>query len=361
MKLKGSPIVRRRLLAVLIVLLLFIQGATIPFKHTLRFPCYLAPVTIWTLKSDGAGQITAVWQKSILEKEISYSLFQFERPDVVEIQLESSLHEGSQVRKGEILGWIYSRESGQTLLVTSAELEHARAEESALKAGGRPEDLEIEWKNLQTASVSFDVYKPEYERIKQLYEQGLASLRDFQQSEGQYKVLAANLELAEARVKALQAGAREEDIRIAQAQVEMLEKQVNRVREIMGKETPIISPFDGVVRLGGDPNVLLTLHRTDTLDVTLVTPETYAPFVQPGRTATVCFAAAPFLKYPVSIYSIDFLSENSIGVRAHCLIPNPDHLLIEGMFGEGKILTDPITVLESLRLQMGRINQSWMF
>jgi hypothetical protein len=354
-----SPLAQRRLLVLFIILLLFAQSATMPFRHTFRFSCVLSPVTVWKLRYDGSGQITGVWQKSALTEEVHYALFQFDRPDIADIRLCAGLHDGGMVHKGDVLGWVSSRELGHTLKITEAELVKAEAAEAALKAGARSADIGVEQANLAAADAILNAFEPEYQRTCRLFDDSLVSQAARQQAEGKRQVLTADRDLAAAKVHALSVGGREEDVSVAAAEVRRLEQAVRRGQDLLGKEEPVIAPFDGILRLGGERDVLFSLARTDTLDATFVMPETYAPLLKPGTTACLHLFALPDTLFDAAIMTIQHQGADSAGLQAHAYLPNPGASLTGGMIGFGEIRSEPMTMLHSLRLRMGRMKQMW--
>jgi hypothetical protein len=354
-----SPLVQRRLVVSLVILLLFMQSATLPFRHTFRFSCVLSPVTVWKLKYDGAGQITCLWQKSSLSEDLHYVLFQFDRPDIADLHLQEGLKDGSPIHKGDVLGWVVSRELGHTFKVTEAELKKARAEEKAMRAGGRAADVGVERASLRAAEAELNAFEPDYQRLGRLYADSLISLADFQQAEGKRNVLSAARNLAEAKVRALETGSRAEDIGIAEADVQRLERAVDRAHDLLGKDEPVVAPFDGILRVGGERDVLFSVARTDTLDATFIMPETYASLVEPGTTAALHLFALPDTMMTASIVSVLHQGADSAGMQAHAYLPNADASLTSGMIGFGEIRSEPMTILHSLRLRMGRMKQMW--
>lgn len=358
MQLKFKTVEQRRLFVFLLIVVLFIQSVTIPFKHTFRVPVFTAPVTVWKLKYDGSGQITGTWTKSIIPEDVTYEIFQFERPDIVDIRLNKGLVDGSIVLKGEILAWVSSRELKHEMKIAEEELGKARAAELSLKAGERAVDIAVEQESLKAATVSLEAFEPEYERIAGLYSRGLVSASEYQIATGKINLLKATRDLAKARVKAVEAGARTEDIVVAQAEVRRQELALQRAQDLMGKEEPILAPFSGVLRFGSNTDVLLALSRIDTLDATLIMPETYSAFVKEGKEVSLNFSSSPD-PIPCNIGQIEFFSHDSVGIRAHILLPNTSNKLRSGMVGYAEILSDRITLLRNLRIRMGRFSQSW--
>ncbi|MDK9700114.1 MAG: hypothetical protein OEM52_08215 [bacterium] len=361
MQIRKNPISQRRLLVVFILLLLFVQSITIPFRHTFRVPCYLAPVTVWKLKYDGTGQVNGVWEKSILHEDIRAEMFHFDRPDIVEFRLHDSISDGCKIVKGEIIGWIHSRESSHLVKITEAELGKARATELALKAGERSVDIEVERENLNAASYALEAYEQEYQRVKRLLDQKLVSESEFQIASGHLKVLTATRDLAKARIRALESGARSEDVRIAEAEVKRLERDLDRISDILGNEEAIHAPFTGLLRLGSEPDVLLSLVRVDTLDATLIMPASYSSFVVNGTEVRLQVLSDPDNYVNAAIEKIEYLTGDSSGMRAHIYLPNKENRWMNGMTGYCEMQTDRITLIRSMKMRMGRYNYSWTF
>ncbi len=355
----SNSLSKRRLWVVIVIALLMLQSATIPYRHQFRMPLYLTPVTIWKLKLDGSGQVTGIWQKSSLREQVSYLMFHFNRPDIVDIRLSDQMKEGNRIHKGDVVGWVQSREMNRSLPVTEAQLKHAQAEELALKAGGRTVDIKVAQENLKSAEIAMNAYEPEFQRFRSLFATKQVAEAEFQQIESKYNLLKSAYELALAKVHALEAGSRNEDVLVAQAEVDRLNQQLTKEKNILGNEEPIYSPIDGIVQLGGERDVLFAIQRTDTLDATLILPDSYAPFVRLGKPVSVQLFASPEDKLTATISNLEYCAGDTAGIRAHMLLPNPTGSLSSGMEGFGVVYSDRMTLLRSLRIRSSQWNQLW--
>jgi hypothetical protein len=158
---------------------------------------------------------------------------------------------------------------------------------------------------------------------------------------------------------ALEAGGRSEDVNIAEAEVERLEQAVARAQDLLGNEEPVLAPFAGIFRLGGERDVLFSIARTDTLDATFIMPETYAALVEPGTKTFLHLFALPDTMLEAAIMAVQHQGADSAGMQAHAYLPNPANALTTGMIGFGEIRSEPMTILHSLRVRMGRMKQMW--
>lgn len=348
----NSPLGRRRLYTVSALVLLLLLSTTIPVRQTLRVPCMLEPATVWTVRFDGSGLVSAFWQTSLLSESIQYHLYQFGRPDIAEIRLRDDLKDGATVQRGTTIGWVRSRDLAHILQTTEALLNKARATETAMRAPGRPADILVEQQNLVSADVALEAYQPEFERVRKLHEDSLVSAAEFQIAKGNLELLAAQRALAQAKVQAIEAGARREDVDIATAEVARLELEVSRAKDLLGNDEPITAPIQGILSVGGEENVLFSLVRNDTLDAQLIMPEAYGAIVDTGTTVGLRLFAAPEHPLAVTLLRFDYLPADSSALIAHAIVPNPDRRWQRGMSGFAEFETPPLTLFKLLTLRL---------
>ncbi|HHT9118732.1 MAG TPA: efflux RND transporter periplasmic adaptor subunit [Candidatus Hypogeohydataceae bacterium YC38] len=183
---------------------------------------------------------------------------------------------------------------------------------------------------------------PEYEQLKAEYDK--------------YKAEYALQEIIYNRKKNLRAeeAVTEEDLDIARAQfetaranVDIAKAKMERVATLM-EYARIKAPFDGVITERFlDPGALIQLGTTATkpspiltmMDIEMVriyidVPEPDVPLIKKGILATLTVSALPGKEFSGEVVRFSTsLSPGTRTMRTEVDIPNPDHVLLPGMFG----------------------------
>ena len=342
---------RRSLVIAALLGFLFLMG-TVPFHQSIKGPCQTAPAAVWYLNSNGAGQIVSGWERNLLNSGNTRVLVQFERPDFVEVTIAPHLHDGALVEAGDTIAVITSHEGLGRFEVLEAELSKSRSEHQALLTGAKAEDIEVARAEVKRARIALKSYGLEYERAEALYDSGHISASEWQIVEGQYNVLAAELDLAEANLKALEAGARPEDIEVARGQTEVLRRSLETEGQLLSKPEVVTAPVSGRVRLGDVPETLIRIERMDTLAVLVSIPEASASLLRVGQPMEVKLLADHIPNRESNLLRIDFIppaAPQLSGAYAVGLLDNSKGKLQPGMSGIAILSIGKKTLFSGLR------------
>lgn len=350
-----GPIQQKRILVFLLVIGLVGIAAYIPIPQTLGCACRIESPVIWFLAKEGAGEITTGWERNILSREGSSVLFNFERPDFIEVAFSHGLENGASVKSGDTLAVIASREGLGRIQVLEAELEKARANLTALKAGSRAEDLEVALKKMERAEKELASFRLEHTRKKALFDSNFISLSELQLSEGRLNVLETELSLAAAEMRALQAGARPEDVKVAEEEIARLEKSIASALSALGRKEYITTPVEGRLYLGGAPNYLLKVESADTVAVVISIPEAVIPALKPGLNISVRLFADNAGERSCRLFKTAFFDSTVQGAYAVGLLANPEGELEFGMTGRASIPMGKTTLIEGLKARLSSL------
>lgn len=130
------------------------------------------------------------------------------------------------------------------------------------------------------------------------------------------------------------------DVDNAQAQLDQAKAQIQKTQAIIAQKT-IVAPFTGnlgvrQVNLGqylsaGSP--IVTLTDLKTLYVNFTLPSQMTPQVAVGQRVDVTADAYPGRKFTATVTTIEpQISANTRTLNIQATMPNPDHLLLPGMF-----------------------------
>lgn len=139
---------------------------------------------------------------------------------VNEVIVSLPIAQGSTVQKGDILVQLDDRQQQAKLAQSRANFQLALANLDKLKTGAREEDIAMARADVVADKALLKQRQTEFKRIENLYKKQTASQSDYDKAEAIRTFQRAKLASSEQRLQELVKGSREEDIRIAQAQVE---------------------------------------------------------------------------------------------------------------------------------------------
>ncbi len=344
-----DPLDLKRSIVLAAVLGFIIVTLTIPFNQQVKGPCYTRPSAVWSLTRNGAGQITTAWERTYFNAGDPQVLMQFERPDFVEVKFVSWLYDGAPVQVGDTIAFIESREGVGRMDILEAKLDLDRSEREALLSGAREEDIAVGEAELKRAQSALAAFEPELIRVKSLHQAGLVADSLLDVTQGQYDVLAAEVEVAKANLEALRAGARPIDVAVADREVELTRRTLKSNSRLLGDEEVITAPITGRVRFRGDPEELIRIEKTDTLAVLVAIPETAVSLLKPGQEMDISLRAdvAPVRKCP--LFRVNFGRPEPMVAYAIGLLENPDGILQPGMTGQVSLSIGKTTFFQGLR------------
>jgi len=317
------------------------------------------------------------------------------------------VEQGTQVHTGDVLAEIENLEISNNYEDVKGELETQKASLDLLKAGTRPEEIErakkvIETKNAELynlarideerAVLRETIAKKEAElanarstneRTQSLFKSGLIARTDVERDQTAYEVQQKELSEAKGQVNILEeqtdrnrdikrkelaqaqseldillAGARKESIRATESQVKKLEEKLR----ILTQQTELLkirSPIDGTVatsylhnRIGDfldKGNIFCEIVSNGKMVIEMPVPENEIGDVKLGYPITMKVRGYPKRWYEARVRSIAPVadmngSERIVTVQGD--LPDPDGSLKAGMTGAGKILCGKRMIFE---------------
>jgi HlyD family secretion protein len=157
-----------------------------------------------------------------------------------------TIETGDRVTAGKIIAKITRNDLKSQLLRDEAALDRAQAQLDDLRKGSRDAELQAAAANVDSARAVLQKSQADYGRISALYQKGVVSRQELDNSRTAYEVAAHSLQAAESQLNLLRQGPRPDAI-AAQA------KEVERNRAIVAisraalADTVLISPITGVV------------------------------------------------------------------------------------------------------------------
>jgi multidrug resistance efflux pump len=274
------------------------------------------------------------------------------RAEVEGILQEIYVEEGDTVKKGAALAALSDRDFQAELRKTKAEIEEKQARLNLLKAGTRPEEIELARTLEAKAAERLHYATNLLEMDRVLVADHLISKREYEQSREQVAVRGKELREAQDKLRLLLAGSRQEDIDATAAEITRLQAQQRYLEEQL-QLLKVVSPVDGIVtthklkeRIGQavkKGELITKVHAMQTVTVEIAVPEKEIADVKVGQKVVLKARAYPWTSFEGKVTAIapvvtepkETEIERSILVTTQ--LANASLLLKPDMTGQAKI------------------------
>jgi HlyD family secretion protein len=152
--------------------------------------------------------------------------------------------EGDQVKKGDIIARLESKEMDAKVEQARGLLETSKFKYEMVRNGARSEEKSAVEKQYLQAKYQFDLAEKTWNRMMSLYKDSLLSAQEKDQYEFQYKAAREQMDAAKAKCDMVLSGARFEEIKMAEG---LFHQGENGLNEAMAyaQELFLKSPVDG--------------------------------------------------------------------------------------------------------------------
>jgi multidrug resistance efflux pump len=285
------------------------------------------------------------------------------RPEVEGIIQEIFVEEGDRLNQGQPVVRLSDRDYRAELQKTRAQIEEQGARLRLLKAGSRPQEIEVARTLVAKAEERLKYAKSRQVMDTKLYDDKLLSLRELQQSQEAVAVSADELHEAQGRLDLLLAGSRLEDIEAVQAEIGRLRAQEQLLEDQL-KRLLVLSPIPGVVtthrlkeKLGQNVrkgDLIATVQELDTVTAELAIPEKEIADVKVGQQVVLKARAYPEKSFTGTISAIAPIANREANLQGQKVflvttqIRNESHLLTSEMTGNARIYCGQRRIVELL-------------
>lgn len=160
--------------------------------------------------------------------------------------LKFRVNEGEQVQKGDTLVLLEAPEVQAKLEQAQAAVQMAKAQNEKAQKGVREEKKQAAYEMWQKAKAGVAITQKSYERIKNLYEQGVMTAQKFDEVTAKRDAALATERAAKSQYEMAKNGAEREDKISAKALVSRAQGAVNEVNAYL-KEMYLTAPMNGEV------------------------------------------------------------------------------------------------------------------
>jgi len=212
----------------------------------------------------------------------NYSVMSVVRGDAFRFDLLSSLESGDAVEAGQEIVRVYSHELARNLSRLSGELAVARASLAAVKSGEKEAVAQEAERGLVLAKERAGLHNLIFLRQDSLYRRNLISREAFDLAHSTAQISAIEAAVAEARLQSVRTGAKPEEIRMIESQIEGLEAEISVLSDQTGTLT-LASPLFGVFQSSPGTDTLCTVEDTARV-IVMPVPIKHLAEVAPGQT-----------------------------------------------------------------------------
>jgi putative peptide zinc metalloprotease protein len=332
---RPKKIARWSIIIAVILFFLFL----FPIQLRVSSNCEIAPLESYTLIThpDGYVQENIFLGKSEEKKETNF--LKLISSDYAVVNLETRVKEGEKVEPGQIVASFSSTQYITQLKEIYARIDKAEAYYEMLKKGAKPEEIQQAQDKLTQAELQLKSKETELERAKKLSQQNLISEEELERITTEHSLWKKEKDIARNELKILKAGAKPEELRMAQAEVQGLKAQAELLEEQM-RASDIKSPISGIVTTVKSDTNFLTIENIDTVRVLIHVSEKDMDVVKPGLPVKTKARSYPFASFYGEVTRVSHQSEKTGSKKTFLVsskVANPEHLLKSGMTGHAKI------------------------
>ncbi len=154
--------------------------------------------------------------------------------------------EGDNVKAGDTLVYLDTPEVMAKLQQVRAVRAAAEAQSAKAMKGARAQEVTGAYEMWQKAKSGLEIAQKSYDRVQNLYDQGVMSAQKRDEAAANYQAMAATEKAAQSQYEMAKEGARREDKLAAEALVQQADGAVAEVESYI-RERALVSPIDGEV------------------------------------------------------------------------------------------------------------------
>ena len=206
--------------------------------------------------------------------------------------------EGKTVRLGDTIALLDHATLDLQLQQAEAGIALAQAQLALVQNGARKEDIAQAEEAKHAAEISFKNAKEDYERIQQLFATNTVTQKQLDDAKARFQISEAQYNSAQQNFEKIKRISRPEEYNAAQARVQQAEAQANLLRKQITDAT-IIAPTEGMIthrpievgELIGMGTIVATIAQIQKMELMIYVNETELAHVSIGGSADVTIDA----------------------------------------------------------------------
>ena len=273
------------------------------------------------------------------------------RAQVEGIIEEVYVEEGQRVEAGQPIVRLSDRTALSRLRMVEAEVREKQARLAMLRAGPRREEIEASRASLGKVEDRLRFGRADLDRVRALAQAQAASRTELDQAEERVAVLQKERDEAQARLRALEAGSRpeeiaalEQDILRSQAERQQLEGDLQRVNVAAPHGGVVVTPRmrEKIGALVTPGHLVAEVHATETVRAEISVPERDIGDLQVGQSGSLRLRAYPGRTFTGRVTRIAPAADSTAQLRVRTVrvtiqIPNDEGLLKPHLTGYARI------------------------
>lgn len=240
----------------LILIILLFLILPIDLKYNIYVKGKLLPVKEWMIYKGTDGRLTSLTTNYRSGMNESYDVTLFDRGDAMKFSFNQTLFSGSRLKINDTVAIVYSNEIERQIEDLKGEIISAKASLTLNITGEKESLIEQENKTLDYSIKQAEEQKKILDRVKALFEKGLASQEEYEIAKGTYELYVINSSISKARLETVQTGSKKEQVGLIKSQIIALENELAILQKRFNGFT-ITSPINGVVNRKTNSDTLM--------------------------------------------------------------------------------------------------------
>lgn len=333
---------------------LVVLSFLVKFDHYLKTPCRFVAQAEWKVIQSEPDKIFSVIKRNDTNLIQQFNLMQISRPDYIHYTINDSIFKAGVVKKGDLVARVHSFQDQIMLAQLQGLRNVAKADVEVMTTGEKPAIREEAIQTLNHARAQYTNFTPQYERVKKLYEQKLASDNEMDIAQATFDLYKVNVALAEARVKVVETGEKSSEILKSRNELDDYENQIQVLEQKLNAQF-VKAPINGIIsETLLDSTVLCLVSKMDTMVVQIMLREYQIKYIKPGS--------------PVKVYytgfrgRVDSSRVASIGNKAELIYGMPVYIakaqiannaldILPGMTGYVKIKAGKTDIVSLIKME----------